>query len=84
MIGLRLSDLFMLTQKGIGEEEPTLQARLEEYFNKYGKANAVRMRRDENKKFKVRCPLVGVIFILKSVAWSTGICFCRVCRLLER
>lgn len=38
--------------KGFGEEEPTLQARLEEFFNKYGKTNAVRMRRDEAKKFK--------------------------------
>ncbi|KXN92548.1 hypothetical protein AN958_05403 [Leucoagaricus sp. SymC.cos] len=38
--------------KGFGEEEPTLQARLEEFFNKHGKTNAVRMRRDEDKKFK--------------------------------
>ncbi|KAF9450511.1 hypothetical protein P691DRAFT_758105 [Macrolepiota fuliginosa MF-IS2] len=38
--------------KGFSEEEPTLQARLEEFFNKYGRTNAVRMRRDEEKKFK--------------------------------
>ncbi|KAF5353435.1 hypothetical protein D9756_008032 [Leucocoprinus leucothites] len=38
--------------KGFGEEEPTLQGRLEDFFNKYGNTNAVRMRRDEEKKFK--------------------------------
>ncbi|GLB44463.1 putative protein with domain in the RNA-binding Lupus La protein; unknown function [Lyophyllum shimeji] len=38
--------------KGFPEEEPTLQRRLEDFFNKYGRTNAVRMRRDENKKFK--------------------------------
>jgi len=34
------------------DEEPTLQARLEEFFSQYGAVSAVRMRRDENKKFK--------------------------------
>lgn len=38
--------------KGFGEEESALQGHLEEFFNKYGKTNVVRMRRDENKKFK--------------------------------
>ncbi|KAJ3568579.1 hypothetical protein NP233_g5616 [Leucocoprinus birnbaumii] len=38
--------------KGFGEEETTLQGRLEDFFNKYGRTNAVRMRRDEEKKFK--------------------------------
>ncbi|KAF8816897.1 hypothetical protein BYT27DRAFT_7127119 [Phlegmacium glaucopus] len=38
--------------KGFGEEDPTLQGRLEEFFNQYGVVSAVRMRRDENKKFK--------------------------------
>ena len=42
-------------QKGFGEEEPGLQRRLEEFFGKYGKTNAVRMRRVEgSKEFKVR------------------------------
>jgi len=31
----------------------SLQGRLEEFFNQYGVISAVRMRRDENKKFKV-------------------------------
>jgi len=30
-----------------------LQERLEEFFNQYGKTNVVRMRREDNKKFKV-------------------------------
>jgi len=30
-----------------------LQGRLEEFFTRYGVVSAVRMRRDENKKFKV-------------------------------
>ncbi|KAF8056037.1 hypothetical protein FPV67DRAFT_1534911 [Lyophyllum atratum] len=38
--------------KGFPDEDPTLQRRLEDFFGKYGKTNAVRMRRDENKKFK--------------------------------
>ncbi|KAF8628179.1 hypothetical protein AX15_004060 [Amanita polypyramis BW_CC] len=38
--------------KGIGEETSTLQAELEDYFDKFGRANAVRMRRDQEKKFK--------------------------------
>ncbi|KAF8882863.1 hypothetical protein BD779DRAFT_1663261 [Infundibulicybe gibba] len=38
--------------KGFGDEDDTLQKKLEEFFGKYGKTNAVRMRRDEDKKFK--------------------------------
>ncbi|KAJ3510261.1 hypothetical protein NLJ89_g4779 [Agrocybe chaxingu] len=38
--------------KGFGEEDPTLQGRLEEFFRQYGVVSAVRMRRDEHKKFK--------------------------------
>ncbi|KNZ71906.1 La like protein [Termitomyces sp. J132] len=38
--------------KGFPDEEPTLQKRLEAFFGKYGKTNAVRMRRTEDKKFK--------------------------------
>ncbi|KAG6862976.1 hypothetical protein C0993_000732 [Termitomyces sp. T159_Od127] len=38
--------------KGFPDEEPTLQKRLEDFFGKYGKTNAVRMRRTEDKKFK--------------------------------
>ncbi|KAI0742983.1 hypothetical protein C8Q80DRAFT_1273557 [Daedaleopsis nitida] len=39
--------------KGFGKEEPGLQKKLEEFFNKYGKTNAVRMRRiDGTKEFK--------------------------------
>lgn len=45
--------LVILNQKGFGEEEPMLQERLEEFFNQYGKTNVVRMRREDNKKFKV-------------------------------
>lgn len=41
-------------QKGFGDENPGLQLKLEEFFEKYGRTNAVRMRRDEDKKFKVR------------------------------
>ena len=41
-------------QKGFGEEEPTLQQKLEDFFNEYGRTNAVRMRRvDDTKQFKV-------------------------------
>jgi lupus La protein len=38
--------------KGFGDETSTLQAELEEYFDKFGRVNAVRMRRDQEKKFK--------------------------------
>ncbi|KAH9900048.1 uncharacterized protein BXZ73DRAFT_24175, partial [Epithele typhae] len=41
--------------KGFGKEDPTLQKKLEDFFNKYGRTNAVRMRRiDNTKEFKVR------------------------------
>lgn len=44
-------------QKGFPEDEdPTLQDRLEEFFNNYANTNAVRLRRDENKKVKVLHP----------------------------
>ncbi|KIK92873.1 hypothetical protein PAXRUDRAFT_12982 [Paxillus rubicundulus Ve08.2h10] len=36
--------------KGFGKEEPGLQKELEEFFEKYGKVNAVRMRRVDGKK----------------------------------
>ncbi|OBZ74753.1 La [Grifola frondosa] len=40
--------------KGFGNEEPGLQKRLEDFFNKYGRTNAVRMRRrDDTKEFKL-------------------------------
>ncbi|KZT59572.1 hypothetical protein CALCODRAFT_481462 [Calocera cornea HHB12733] len=39
--------------KGFGEETPTLQRELEDFFSKFGKWNVVRMRRDkETKAFK--------------------------------
>ncbi|KAI6017863.1 hypothetical protein EDC04DRAFT_470939 [Pisolithus marmoratus] len=39
--------------KGFGSEEPGMQKQLEEFFEKYGKVNAVRMRRmDGSKEFK--------------------------------
>ncbi|KAJ6611771.1 hypothetical protein B0H10DRAFT_2055039 [Mycena sp. CBHHK59/15] len=38
--------------KGFPEENDTLQARLETFFEQYGPTNAVRMRRDVDKKFK--------------------------------
>ncbi|CAL1698480.1 unnamed protein product [Somion occarium] len=39
--------------KGFGEEVPGLQRKLEEFFNQYGRTNAVRMRREEEtKQFK--------------------------------
>ncbi|KAF9461375.1 hypothetical protein BDZ94DRAFT_818214 [Collybia nuda] len=38
--------------KGFPDEDSTLQLKLEDFFGKYGKTNAVRMRRDEDKKFK--------------------------------
>jgi lupus La protein len=42
--------------KGFGEDEEggKLQKRLEDFFERFGKVNAVRMRRTEGKKFKVR------------------------------
>lgn len=41
-------------QKGFGtEEDQDTQRALEDFFEKYGKTNAVRMRRTEDKKFKV-------------------------------
>jgi lupus La protein len=43
----------MALQKGFGDETSDLQKKLEEFFNKYGETNAVRMRRvDGNKQFK--------------------------------
>ncbi|EGO20269.1 hypothetical protein SERLADRAFT_477685, partial [Serpula lacrymans var. lacrymans S7.9] len=36
--------------KGFGKEEPELQKKLEDFFNQYGTANAVRMRRVDGKK----------------------------------
>lgn len=48
-----LATFSLCSQKGFPEEDPTLQLKLEEFFGKYGKTNAVRMRRDEEKKFKV-------------------------------
>ncbi|CAK5264053.1 unnamed protein product [Mycena citricolor] len=39
--------------KGFPEENSTLQTRLEEFFEQYGPTNAVRMRRDNDKKFKL-------------------------------
>lgn len=46
----------MALQKGFGDETSDLQKKLEEFFNKYGETNAVRMRRvDGNKQFKVSC-----------------------------
>ena len=44
----------LVIQKGFGEETPELQKKLESFFNQYGRTNAVRMRRDDEKKFKVR------------------------------
>ena len=41
---------YNLRQKGFGEEQPLMQSKLEEFFNKYGKTNAVRMRRIDGKK----------------------------------
>lgn len=46
-------------KKGFPDEEPTLQSKLEAFFDKYGKTNAVRMRRDESKKFKVCVPAIS-------------------------
>lgn len=41
-------------QKGFGtEEDKSTQKALEDFFKKYGRTNAVRMRRTEDKKFKV-------------------------------
>ncbi|CAE6475015.1 unnamed protein product [Rhizoctonia solani] len=38
--------------KGFPDETPDLQVRLEKFFGEYGKVNAVRMRRTEQKVFK--------------------------------
>lgn len=38
--------------KGFGEETPTTQEDLEAFFQPFGKINEVRLRRDDNKKFK--------------------------------
>ncbi|KAG6864902.1 hypothetical protein C0991_006472 [Blastosporella zonata] len=38
--------------KGFPDENPALQKRLEEFFAGYGKTNAVRMRRADDKSFK--------------------------------
>ena len=52
-----------IPQKGFGKEEPGLQKKLEDFFDKYGKTSAVRMRRmDGTKEFKVRPPAVGVCY----------------------
>ena len=49
-------------QKGFGEEAPGLQRNLEQFFSKYGKVAAVRMRRvDGTKAFKVRSPSMHVV-----------------------
>lgn len=47
------SDVWRI-QKGFPDESEGLQRELEKFFEKWGKVNAVRMRRDEHKKFKVR------------------------------
>ncbi|KAF8741722.1 the RNA-binding Lupus La protein, partial [Rhizoctonia solani] len=39
-------------QKGFPDETPDLQVRLEKFFSQFGKVNAVRMRRTEQKVFK--------------------------------
>ena len=41
-------------QKGFGEEKPDTQKALEEFFARFGNVNVVRMRRDDDKKWKVR------------------------------
>ena len=62
-------------QKGFGDETPTLQAELEEYFNKFGRINAVRMRRDQEKKFKV----FDLHALTAMLAYGiSGIYLCRV------
>ena len=55
-LGLRAVALLIPPlQKGFGEEVPGLQRNLEQFFSKYGKVGAVRMRRvDGTKAFKVR------------------------------
>lgn len=41
-------------QKGFGTETPDIQGEIEKFFNSYGRASAVRMRRiDSTKEFKV-------------------------------
>ncbi|CAE6442808.1 unnamed protein product [Rhizoctonia solani] len=46
--------------KGFPDETPDLQIRLEKFFGQFGKVNAVRMRRTEQKVFKV-CFLVSIL-----------------------
>jgi hypothetical protein len=44
-------------QKGFGEEVPGIQRKLEQFFAKFGKVAAVRLRRiDGTKAFKVLYP----------------------------
>jgi hypothetical protein len=68
-------------QKGFGEEEqPGIQLELEKFFNKYGKTNAVRMRRIESTKaFKV-CRMRPVLVLGKNLKFVIGICLRRICR----
>ena len=67
--------LILFIQKGFGEETSTLQTELEEYFNKFGRVNAVRMRRDQDKKFKVQ---VNVIRHGQHTDLCVGLSFRRV------
>ena len=64
-------------QKGFGDEEPTLQGRLEEFFSQYGVVNAVRMRRDEHKKFKV-CHFVYMYQSITTFFLLLELCFHRI------
>lgn len=48
-------------QKGFPDETPDLQVRLEKFFGQYGKVNAVRMRRTEQKVFKVRFSCLSIL-----------------------
>jgi lupus La protein len=67
--------------KGFGadEKDGELQKELETYFTKWGTVNAVRLRRDNNKKFKVlvkfSIPLPGYfpVFVLGRArfSWNT-------------
>ena len=55
--------LLIPLQKGFGEEAPGLQRNLEQFFSKYGKVAAVRMRRvDGTKAFKVHFPNIHAVF----------------------